>query len=239
MLCKYQDLNPIPGTQYWSCLPETSARGTKTDGNNARLLWQCSRESLKNYEHSVRRRHLRAKCKRPGFTSRLYPTEAHSSSERPEATSAAQHEAGLWSEFPCQNQPVQYAPSILNLQVVSAHPQLLNSRDESHLQWGRSYVPGHRAGEAQWWWTPATATQGRQTPLLQSRLQKTKAEKQRRAALLPDSSTGVLCTEPSQPRHLLSGPSVVLRTGIPSPHIMGRCKAWRQRRAPPPGALDG
>lgn len=76
---------------------------------------------------------------------------------------------------------------------------------------------------------PQPQLQGRQTPLLQSRLQTTKAEQQRRAALLPDSSTGVLCTEPSQPRHLLSGPSVVLRTGLPSPHIMGRCKAKDER----------
>lgn len=83
----------------------------------------------------------------PGQSAISFPfqtlsTEAHSSSERPEAKSAALHKASVWSEFASQNQPAQYAPSILSLQVVLAHIQMLN---ESRLQWGRSSVPGHRA----------------------------------------------------------------------------------------------
>lgn len=63
---------------------------------------------------------------------------------------AVHHKASLLSELTHKNQPVQYASSILNLQVVLTHPQVLNRRDEWHSRrgGGRSSVwaPG---------WTPS------------------------------------------------------------------------------------
>lgn len=76
--------------------------------------------------------------------------------------------------------------------------------------------------------------QGRQTPSLQSRLQKKKVEKPIRTALLPDISTGVVCAGPSQwttvakasPLRDINGAEDRTHMGQ---HIKGRRKAWCQR----------
>lgn len=68
--------------------------------------------------------------------------------------------------------------------------------------------------------------QRRQTPLLQSRLLKTKVEKPVRTALLPVTSTGVICAGPSQwtmvakafPLRVIRGAEDRTRTGQ---HIKG------------------
>lgn len=66
---------------------------------------------------------------------------------------AVHHKASLLSELTHKNQPVQYASSILNLQVVLTHPQVLNRRDEWHSRrGGGGAVSGHPAG------LPAAAT---------------------------------------------------------------------------------
>lgn len=142
---------------------------------------------------------------------------------------AAHHKAGLLSELTHKNQPVQYASSILNLQVVLTHPQALNRGDEWRSRPGGAVSLGTRLDSQ-------PLLQGRQTPLLQSRLQKTKVEKPVRTALLPDISTGVFCAKPSQwtkvakasPLWVIHGAKDGTRTGQ---HIKGRCKAWCQRGA--------
>lgn len=124
---------------------------------------------------------------------------------------SAHHKAGLRFELSHKNQPVQYASSILNLQVVLTHPQALNSPDEWHLQWGRSRVSGHPAG------LPAAATmktnaftskqtfkdKGRKSPSVQL------------SFLLPVQAWSVQGQVSGQrlPRHFLSRSSMVLRTG--------------------------
>lgn len=118
----------------------------------SRVGFVVQKESLNASEISAGRRHPRAKCKNPGFITRLYPTETRSSSVRPEGTVAVAHEVDLWPEFTCPNQPVQCALSTLNLQVGLAHPQRLHCLNELCLQWGRSNVPDL--------WTPAGEKHG-------------------------------------------------------------------------------
>lgn len=156
----------------------------------------------------MHRRHSRAKCKKSGLPSDFTPQKSAAPLCFLKLTIfAAHHKAGLQSEVSHKNQPVQYASSILNLQVVLTHPQKLNSPDERHLQWGRSRVSGHPAG------LPAAATT-KTNAFTSKQTSKDKGRKARQ-----DSSPSCyqhrcdLCRAKSVDNGCQGGSSVVLRTG--------------------------